>query len=192
MIGDAMMPSTVTAAPTMPVAMANTVGGQDDHEIERAAHRREQHAERREQPLHQPRLLGDEAHEDEQRHRRQQLLLHHADGLEVGEVEHRRAQAEVAEGEGEEQQREGDRHADEDRAQQHHQHDQADECVERSYLDLLFVLELDAGARHVEALEQLGDALDQQQQAGERHDHLNGHRIGRHGVWSDVSPIWKA
>ena len=104
-------------------------GRQDHHQIERAAHRREQQAEGREQPLHQARLLGDEAHEDEERHRRQQLLLHHADGLEVGEVEDRRTHAEVAERERQEQQREGDRHADEDRSEQHEEHHKADECI---------------------------------------------------------------
>ena len=128
MIGAAMMPSTVTAAPTMPVAIANTVEVRITTRIERAAHRREQHAERLEQPLHQAGLLGDEAHEDEERHRGQQLFLHQADDLEIGEVEHRRAaHSEVAECERKEQQREGDRHADEDGAQQHHEHDKPEQ-----------------------------------------------------------------
>ena len=136
---------------------------QDDDQIERAAHRRQQQAERREQSLHQPGLLGHVAHEDEQRHRRQQLLLHQADDLEIGEIENRAAHAEITEYEREEEQREGDRDADEDRPQQHQQHDQADERVGASYLDLFLVLELDAGADHVEALEEFGDALDDQQ-----------------------------
>jgi 4-hydroxy-3-polyprenylbenzoate decarboxylase len=64
----------------------------------------------------QPGLLGDEAHEDEERHRRKQLFLHHADGLEVRQVKDRgSAQAEVAEAEREKQQREADRKADENR-----------------------------------------------------------------------------
>ena len=119
------MPSTVTAAPTMPVAMANTV----DVRIttrNRAPRRREnREPEGREQPLHQAGLLGDEAHQDEQRHGGQQFLLHHADGLEVGEIEDRRAEPEIAEGEGEKEQREGDRHADENRADQHDKHHDA-------------------------------------------------------------------
>ena len=81
------MPSTVTAAPTMPVAIANTVAVRMTtmNSAPRTGARR---SERGEQPLHQPRLLGDEAHEDEERHRGEQLLLHHADGLEIGEIEH--------------------------------------------------------------------------------------------------------
>ena len=78
MIGAAMMPSTVTAAPTMPVAMANTAAVTMTTDEERAAHRREDQPQRGEEPLHQPRLLGDEAHEDEERHRGEQLLLHQA------------------------------------------------------------------------------------------------------------------
>src|SRR6266542_4151040 len=41
-----------------------------------------------------------------------------------------------------------------------------------SYLDLFLVFEFEPGARHVEALEELGDALNKQEQAGERHDRL--------------------
>src|SRR5262245_19053685 len=41
-----------------------------------------------------------------------------------------------------------------------------------SYFDLLFVLELDAGARHVQAFQELGEALDHQQQARERYHAL--------------------
>src|SRR5581483_5592245 len=44
--------------------------------------------------------------------------------------------------------------------------------LRRSYLDLLLVLELDARARHVEALEELREALDHEQDAGSRHDRL--------------------
>ena len=105
--------------------------GQDDDQIERAADRREQETEGREQPLHQSGLLGDEAHEYEQRHRGEQLFLHQPDDLEIGEVEDRAAHAEIAEHQREEQQREGDRHADEDRPQQHQEHDQADERLGR-------------------------------------------------------------
>src|SRR5207344_1549003 len=43
-----------------------------------------------------------------------------------------------------------------------------------SYLYLLFVLQLDAGARRVDALDGLGHALHQQQQHGERHHGLEG------------------
>ena len=105
-------------------------GRQHHHQIERAAHRSEQEAEGREETLHQARLLGDEAHEDEERHGRQQLLLHHADGLEVGQVEDHMAHADVAEGEGEKKQREGDRHANENRPEQDEQHHKADECIQ--------------------------------------------------------------
>src|ERR1041384_3190591 len=91
MIGAAMMPSTVTAAPTMPVAIANTA------EVTMTTMEREPRrgAKARHQRLNEPCLLGDEAHEDEQRHRREQLLLHHADGLEVRQVEHHVAEGEV-------------------------------------------------------------------------------------------------
>src|SRR5687767_10927042 len=43
-----------------------------------------------------------------------------------------------------------------------------------SYLDLLLVVELDAGARGKDALDRLRNALDQKKQAGERHHHLEG------------------
>jgi hypothetical protein len=102
-------------------------GGEHDHQVEGAADGGQQQAEGREQALHEAGLLGDETHEDEERHRGEQLLLHEPDGLEVGEVEDRGAEREVAEGEGEKQQREGDRHADEDRSQQHQEHDQSNE-----------------------------------------------------------------
>src|SRR5918992_1077514 len=44
----------------------------------------------------------------------------------------------------------------------------------RSYLDLLLVLELDAGARRPHALDGLGYSLDEEQEHGERDHHLVG------------------
>jgi hypothetical protein len=63
------------------------------------------------------------SHEDEQRHRGERLFLHQADGLEHHQVEHRVAEADVAEHHRQHDQREGDREAGEDageqRAEQH-------------------------------------------------------------------------
>jgi hypothetical protein len=100
---------------------------QDHHYVQGAAHRGEQVAESLEQSFHHAGLVADVAHEDEQGHRHEFVLLHHAEGLQVGEVEHLRAQAHVAEDQGEEQQREADRQADEDGRQHHHQHQRTEE-----------------------------------------------------------------
>ena len=102
-------------------------GGQDHDQEQGAAHRREQIAEGEEQPLHQPRLLGHVAHEDEERHSSQHLLLHQADDLEIGEVEYAWPEPDETERESQKQEREGDRKADEDDAQQQDQHDQAEQ-----------------------------------------------------------------
>src|SRR4029450_5698883 len=45
-------------------------------------------------------------------------------------------------------------------------------CCAGSYLHLLLVLELNARARCVEALDRFGNALDQQQEAGHGHHRL--------------------
>ena len=104
---------------------------QDHRQVERAAHGREQVAQRQEQPLHQARLLRHVAHEDEERHGGQDVVLHRAPDLQVGEVEGLvRADADRAEDEGEEQQREGDREADEDDADHADQHDEAEDFIE--------------------------------------------------------------
>jgi hypothetical protein len=121
-----MMPSSTTVAPTVPGGDAEQRRGEQHHQVERAAHRGEQVAERLEQALHQPGLVADVAHQDEHRHGDELVLLHQAEGLQVGEVEHRRAQADEAEDQREEQQREADRDADEDGEQHHQQHHRAE------------------------------------------------------------------
>ena len=102
--------------------------GGEDHDQEQSAPHRSQHvAESAEQALHEAGLLRHVAHEDEQRHGRQHLLLHQADDLEVGEVEHPRPEPHEAKDEGEEQKREGDRETDEDDAEEQDEHDQAEQ-----------------------------------------------------------------
>ena len=167
-------------------------GGENDHEIERATHRREQQAKRREQPLHQAGLLGDETHEDEQRHRRQEFLLHHPDDLEIGEVEDRVAHAEIAERQGEEEQREGYRHADKDRSQEHHEHDQADECLAGH----TSTFSLCSSSSPVRAMYRLLRSSEMPWISSSRQvsgtTALNGQRMGRQAVWSEVSLICQA
>ncbi len=104
-------------------------GGEDHAEVERAAHRGQHDLERPEQPLHEAGLLDDIAHEDEQRHGGQGLLLHQADRLEEGEVEDDGAQPEIADDEGQEEEREADREADEDHPDHDDQHGQAEDLV---------------------------------------------------------------
>src|ERR671918_735519 len=103
-----MMPSSVTDAPTMPVAAS-----------ERELHRAEQ-------PLEQPRLLEQQPHEDEERHRGERLLAHYLEELVDHQVEHGVAEADVAEQQPENDEREGDREADEDSRQQRGDHPHAD------------------------------------------------------------------
>ena len=147
---------------------------QDDREVERAAHRREQASKRAEQALHQSRLLGHVAHEDEQGHGGKDLVLHRAPDLQVGEIEGLRpAEADTAEDEGEEQQGERDREADEDHGDHAEQHDRRrgfrwGSCW--SDLDLLVLDEEFAGSCSPQALQQLGDALQEQHRARERDD----------------------
>src|SRR4051812_40214551 len=50
--------------------------------------------------------------------------------------------------------------------------------LNRLYLDLFFVFQLDAGARGLEALDRLGDSLDEEQQAGEGDHRLVGPEDG--------------
>ncbi|MCE3247753.1 MAG: hypothetical protein K0R41_1578 [Geminicoccaceae bacterium] len=108
--------------------------GQQHAQIERAAKRGEDQLERLEQPLHQPSLLEQVPHEDEQRHRRERLLLHQADGLEDHKVEDRVAEADVAEHDRQHDQREGDRKADENPGQQRAEQDQAEHLAAHSGL----------------------------------------------------------
>src|SRR4030095_10952144 len=138
-------------------------------------------------------LLGEKAHEDEERHRGEQLLLHHPDGLEVGEVEHRvPAQTEIAEREREEQQREADREADEDRTDHHGQHDEAEKFAARHTSTFSFC----SSSIPVRAADRLFRSSEMPWMSSSRIASgttiLNGHRIGRQGVCSEVSPIVNA
>ena len=47
-----------------------------------------------------------------------------------------------------------------------------------------------AGSNGVEALEELRDALDEQEHSRDGMTNLNGQTIGRQGLASEVSPIW--
>jgi len=101
--------------------------GEDDRQIERAAHRRQQAAQRPEQPLHQARLFGHVAHEDEERHGREDLVLHRPPDLQIGKIEGLLpAEPQPAEDDGEKQQREGDRETDEDDRDHADKHDQSE------------------------------------------------------------------
>ncbi len=51
---------------------------------------------------------------------------------------------------------------------------------------------LAARSNGVDALEELRDALDEQESAVRGITNLNGHTIGRQGLASEVSPIWNA
>jgi hypothetical protein len=66
---------------------------------------------RLEQAFHQSRLLHEDAHEYEQRNRRQSLLQHDRRELEGHQIEDQIAEADVAEYEAEENQGEGNRKA---------------------------------------------------------------------------------
>jgi hypothetical protein len=83
-------------------------------------------AQCQEQALHQARLLRHVAHEDKERHRGQDVVLHGAPDLQVGEIEGLiGADADRAERERQEQQRERDREADEDDPDHAGEHDEA-------------------------------------------------------------------
>ena len=147
---------------------------QNDHGKQRAADRRQQVAERPEQAFHQARLLGDEAHQHEQRDCCEQFLLHQADGLEIGKIEDCLADPEIAERQRQEEHGEADGEANEYHPDQHEEHDQAQKGFARHRLDLylFLVLKHDPGRSRVQALDGFRHALDEQQQAGQRHDHL--------------------
>src|SRR5207247_5995514 len=138
------------------------------------------------QPLHQARRLGDEAHEEEQRHRGEHLLLHQPDGLEVGQVEHHLAQGKVAEAQREEQQREGDLDADENRTDHDDQHDQPDQDL-GGHISIFSLCSSSMPVRQAYALLIVSDTpwnISSTQVRGTTP--LYGQRIGRHGVRSDV------
>ena len=115
MIGAAMSPSTGTAAPTIPVAIANTVAVRITTRNSDPRNGASARTQREEKALHQPGLLDEIAHEDEERYGGKQLVAHEADGLEEREVEHPALQHQRAEAERRHEEREGHREADEDR-----------------------------------------------------------------------------
>ncbi len=82
-----------------------------------------------EEPLHEPALLQEVAHEDEQGHRDEDLLLHESDGLEHDQVEDHVAERQVAEPDGEEHQREDDGESGEDRDEEDAEQDEAEHLV---------------------------------------------------------------
>jgi hypothetical protein len=132
------------------------------------------------------RLVADVAHQDEHRHGDELVLLHQADGLQVGEVEDRRAEADEAEDQREEQQREADRMPMKIATSITSSIDQRRGARDRSYLRLFPVLELAAEADLVAALQRLGHALDHEQQRRERHRGAERPHERRHGVCSDA------
>ena len=103
-------------------------GGDEQHrDVERAAGAGEHQLDGAEQPLHQPRLLHQDAHEDEERHRRECLLQHHVVELEGHQVDDQlRPEAPGPERQPEKDEGEGDRESDEDRQQHDRDHDEAD------------------------------------------------------------------
>ena len=103
-------------------------GGDEEHrDVERSAGAGEHELDGAEQPLHQPRLLHQDAHEDEQRHRRERLLQHDVVELQRHEVDDElRPESPGPEHEPQEDEGEGDRETDEDREQHHRDHDEAD------------------------------------------------------------------
>ena len=104
-------------------------GGGDEHaHVERPGHRPHHELEALEQALHEPALLHQVAHEDEQRHGGQHLFFHEPDGLEDHDVEGPVAEPDPAEDQREEQQGERDGEADEDDApSMSDQHDAAEQ-----------------------------------------------------------------
>ena len=103
-------------------------GRYEEHrDVERAAGRGEHELDGPEQPLHEARLLHHDAHEDEEGHRGEGLLQHHAVELEGHQVEDEVAEPPVAEREPEEDEGERDREADEDRGQHDRDHERADQ-----------------------------------------------------------------
>jgi hypothetical protein len=123
-------------------------------------------------------------------HRGQHLFLHESDGLEHHDVEGAVAEPDPAEDEGEEQQREGDREADEDGPEHEHQHDGAEQLGTHPISICSRWTHSRPGPDGVEALEELRDPLDEQEQRGERDDELERPHDGRQGLASEVSPIW--
>ena len=85
-----------------------------DGDVERAPDPREQQPEAVEQPVHQPRLLQEIAHEEEQRHGGEQGLAHYLKGVQDHQIEHRGAEPDDAEDDPEEDQRERNRKTDAD------------------------------------------------------------------------------
>src|SRR6185503_7265064 len=117
----------------------------------------------------------------------EQLLLHHADGLEVGQVEHHLAQREVAEAQREEQQRERDLDADEDGADHHDQHDQTEQDF-GAHISIFSLCSSSMPVRQAKTLLIVSDtpcSISSTQVAGTTA--LYGQRIGRHGVCSETS-----
>ena len=77
---------------------------EDDAQIEGALQRGQQIAERPEQAGHQVRPLDDVPHEDEEGNSRQDLFLHHPEGLDDHEIENHVPQADVPKDDGHQEQ----------------------------------------------------------------------------------------
>ncbi len=100
-------------------------GGDQDAHVQRARHRPHHELEAPEQALHEPALLHQIAHEDEQGDGGQHLFLHEPDRLEHHDVKCLVPEPDPAEDQRQEHQREGDGEADEDGAEHDDQHDGA-------------------------------------------------------------------
>ena len=163
--------------------------GEDDDHVKRALQRRKQIAERLEQPFHQSGLIADESHQNEHRHRDQFVLLHDADGLQVGEAEDALSHADVAEHQREKQQREADRQADEDRPQHHQQHDKAEQFESRH----ISIFSLCSNSRPNWIWYQHFRTSDtpwiMSRRAASGIVARNGHMIARHTLSCDRSPV---
>ena len=84
--------------------------------------------------MHQPRPLKEKPHEDKERDRRQDLLVHQPNSLEIHQGEDDVAKPEEAEGHGQDDEGESDGETDEDAQDEGSQHHQAGSFTAHSHL----------------------------------------------------------
>src|SRR4029078_134884 len=112
--------------------------------------------------------------------------------LQVGEIEHDVAHAHEAEDQREEEQRERDRDADENGEQHHQQHHRA-ERFEAGHTSIFSRCSNSRSKRiWYQHFSDSETPCTMKSSAASGTDARNGHRIGRHGDCSEVSPIWYA
>ncbi len=166
----------------MPVAAANSVAREDRRDEERAVDTPEDELHGVEQPVHEPGALQHVAHEREHRHGGEHRVGHRVEDLVGHQVEDPVSQPDVAEHHAEEDQRERDRKAAEDHHEEHAEQDQAQDLVahERPPVTSAMTLRrahrgprgavVDARAQRLDAFQDLGEAL-QQDEGGAHRDH---------------------